>query len=92
MKRQRLDKTVSKYARFGDIQFPRENPLADYDSTWTKHFTDRTLIKDTQCWESTVLFSAREGWINSKSLLCKNLKCTHKNRTSYCSQRSDTKK
>ena len=67
MKRQRLDKTVSKYARFGDIQFPRENPLADYDSTWTKNFTDRTLITVTQCWESTVLFSARQGWINSKS-------------------------
>ena len=44
MKRQRLDKTVSKYARFGDIKFPQENPLADYDSTWTKHFNDGTLI------------------------------------------------
>ena len=55
MKRQRLDRTVSKYARFGDIKFPRENPLADYDSTWTKNFTDRTLITVMQCWESTVL-------------------------------------
>ena len=49
MKRKRLDKKLSNYAIFGDIQFPRDNSLADYDSTWNKHFTDRTLITVTQC-------------------------------------------
>lgn len=49
MKRVRRDINLAEYSVFGDLKFPRENPLADYDSTWDDNFTDRTLITVTQC-------------------------------------------
>ena len=43
------------------MKFPRIDPKADYDSNWSSHFNDRTLISVTQCWESSILFAARLG-------------------------------
>ena len=85
MKRKRVGNKLAKYAIFGDIKFPRKNPSADYDSKWDKLFTDRKLISVTHCYESSILFSAREGWVNSKALLCSKAQCTGKNRTRNCS-------
>ena len=44
MKRRRTDNKSTNYAIFGDIKFPRANPLADYDTRWNTNFNDRTLI------------------------------------------------
>ena len=79
MKRVRLEINNSKYAGFGDLKFPRKNPLADYDSTWDNNLTERKFITVTQCQESSVLFCAREGWINSKAPLCHKPECSRKN-------------
>ena len=48
MKRRRTDNKSTNYAIFGDIKFPRANPLADYDTRWNTNFNDRTLITVTQ--------------------------------------------
>ena len=45
----------------GDILFRRDVPGADYDSTWTKKFNDRTLINVTACLESVIIFASKEG-------------------------------
>ena len=49
MKRARRDIKLANYAVSGDINFPRDNALADYDSTWDNNFTACTLITVTQC-------------------------------------------
>ena len=61
IKRIRLDSIHNNYAVFGDLKFPRDNSLAGYDTQWTTTFNDRTLITVTQCWESSILFAARQG-------------------------------
>ena len=62
MKRARTnDNSTTNYAIFGDIKFPRDNPLADYDTKWNNIFNDRKLITVTQCRESAILFAALEG-------------------------------
>ena len=74
----------------GDLKFPRSCSYADYDSCWSTTFCDRNLINVTACWESTVMFSAREGWVNCHSPCCTKPSCSNKrNRSSYCSKRSD---
>ena len=78
-------------ARFGDLLFPRNCQNADYYSCWTPKFNDRTLIFVTACYESSVLFAAREGWVNSVSPMCTSPKCQGKVRSSYCAKRSDKK-
>ena len=40
MKRKRVGNEPGKYASFGDIQFPRDCPLANYDTKWNRHLTD----------------------------------------------------
>ena len=49
MQRNRVGNKSGKYAIFGNIQFPRDSHLADYDTIWDRHFTDRKLITVTQC-------------------------------------------
>ena len=44
MKRKRVGNESGKYTIFGDIQFPRDSPLADYDTIWDRHFTDRKSV------------------------------------------------
>ena len=44
MKRKRVGNESGKYAIFGDIQFPRDSPLADYGTIWDRQFIDRKLI------------------------------------------------
>ena len=78
-------------ARFGDLLFPQNCQHADYYSCWTPKFNDRTLIFVTAYYESSVLFAAREGWVNSVSRMRTSPKCQDKVRSSYCAKRSDKK-
>ena len=84
--------STTDYAVYVDLKFPRLNPAADYDSTYCDTFNDRTLINVTQCWESSILFAAREGWVDVKAPKCAKNECIDKNNTSYCSQRGSTGK
>ena len=81
--------TTSYLAVCDDLKFPREDPKADYDVIQGPTFTDRMLISATQCWESSLLFAARNGQINSKAPHCKKPECSNKCCTSYCTKRSD---
>ena len=81
--------TGTNIARCGDLAFPRDCRYADYDSSWTPRFCDRTLIRVTACYESSVLFAAREGWVISVAPFCNKPGCRNKVRSSYCSKRSD---
>ena len=54
MKRPNTDNNSTKYAIFGDIKFPRANPLADYDTRWNTNFNERTLITVTQSKENKI--------------------------------------
>ena len=72
----------------GDITFPCNNPRADYEGRWTPTFNDRSLIHLTECWESSVMFSAREGWINTSAPRCLREQCVERNNSSYCVKRS----
>ena len=62
-------------ASYGDLSFQRSCPFADYDSCWCPTFNDRMLINVTACYESTILFAAREGWINSVAPVCTRASC-----------------
>ena len=57
-----IDENDARFAKFGDFYFPRSCTSADYDTRWTSTFNDRTLINVTACFESSVLFAAREAW------------------------------
>ena len=59
-RRRRLSKDID-FAIFKDLSFPRSCPGADYDSTWNSCFCDRDIFRVTSCYESAVLYSAREG-------------------------------
>ena len=73
----------------GDLIFPNECPYADYDTRWMPTFRDCILYRVTACYESSVLFAAREGWINCNAPLCEKQDCKGKDRSSYCYKRSD---
>ena len=83
------EKECGSTASFGDFHFPRSCPLADYDSCWSPTFNDRTLINVTACYESSILFAAREGWINSSAPKCTKLACQTRNPSSRCTKRID---
>ena len=59
-----------RIASIGDLNFPQTCLFANYDIYWCPTFTDRMLINVTACFESTILFAAREGWINSSAPVC----------------------
>ena len=82
----------ASFAGVGDLQFPRTCPLADYDSCWVTTFNDRTLINLTACYESTVLFAAREGWISSSAPSCMKESCQGRTNSSYRTKRNDSNK
>ena len=67
-------------------RFPHTCPLADNDSCWTTTFNDRVLINVTACYESTVLFAAREGWINTIAPFCMKETCLGLSNSSYCTK------
>ena len=71
----------------GDIHFPCTCPSADYETRWTPKLNDRQLILITECYESTIIFAAREGWVNSQAPKCLRNECEGHNRTSYCFKR-----
>ena len=55
--------TDVQIAIFNDLSFPRTCPGADYDTSWHECFHDRTIFAITSCYESAILFAAREGWV-----------------------------
>ena len=79
--------TDISFVIYGDLKFPRVDPAADYDSNWSSTFNDRTLINITRCWESSIIFAARNGKVDSKAPICNRPECLNKNCSSYCSQR-----
>ena len=87
VKRRRKEESKNELAIFNDIQFPKNCPGADYDFSWNHTFCDINLFRVCLCWESAVLFAAREGWVNSVAPQCQ--KCIGKkdNRTGYIFQR-----
>ena len=60
MQKNSTEKNGVRVVKFNDISFPCLCPYADYDTVWTSNFNDRTLINVTSCYESSVLFAARE--------------------------------
>ena len=72
--------------KIGDIVFKTDLQLADYHSSWSSKFNDRTLINVTACTESVIIFASREGWISSTAPTCQRAECRGKNNT--CHQRS----
>ena len=54
-------KESQTFARVGDLKFPKTCSRADYDSRWCPTFHNRSLINVSACFESSVLFAAREG-------------------------------
>ena len=81
-------------AKFHDISFPRTCPGADYDTSWNDCFHDRTIFAITSCYESAVLFAAREGWIIATAPVCQRTACIEKHkaickRKSYIYKRRD---
>ena len=94
MKRARTSTGGVDTAVFNDITFPRTFPGADYDTTWSDCFHDRNIFAVTSCYESTVLFAAREGWIQSQAPVCAQTKCIERHmdmgkRKSYIYKRID---
>ena len=93
MKRARTSTGGVDTAVFNDLTFPRTFSGADYDTTWSECF-HRNIFAVTSCYESTVLFAAREGWVNSQAPVCAQTKCIEKHndiskRKSYIYNRID---
>ena len=63
-KRRRKGQSEIKLPVFNDIKFPRNCPGADYDSSWNDTSCDINF-RVCLCWESAVIFAAREGWIST---------------------------
>lgn len=61
VKRKRKGQSQNNYAVFNDIKFQKNCPGADYDSSWNHTFCDINIFAVCLCWESAVLFAAREG-------------------------------
>ena len=76
---------------YNDICVQRTCPMADYNTEWTPTFNDRMLVNVTACFGSSLLFAAREGWINTHAPICTGSSCEGRNRTSYCSKRTGRK-
>ena len=57
MKRRKIGQNNVKY---GDIVFERDLS-SDYETTWSKHLTDRLLMRVTGSVESAIIFAAKEG-------------------------------
>ena len=95
MKRRRALTTDSDMAIFKDISFPRSCPGADYDMTWNDSFHDRNIFAVMSCYESAVLFAAREGWVVAEAPVCERPGCIAKRkdnckRKSYIFKRNDS--
>ena len=58
-----IDKNMVSY---GDLVFERD-PACDYQTSWSKHFTDRLPMNVTRTVESAILFAAKEGVDSFKS-------------------------
>ena len=62
VKKQKVDDNQSlDLAIFGDLRFPKSFPGADYDTIYRPTLTNRDIYKITACYESSVLFGARQG-------------------------------
>ena len=87
MKRCRTLTTIVDIAIFKDIAFPRTCPGADYDTSWNDCFHDRNIFAISSCYESAVLFAAREGWVIADAPVCERSVCIAK-RTEICKRKS----
>ena len=86
--------TDVQIAIFNDLSFPRTCPGADYDTSWHECFHDRTIFAITSCYESAILFAAREGWVIADAPVCEQQGCIAKHnaickRKSYIYKRKD---
>ena len=96
MKKRRTLTSDVKMAIFKDLVFPRSCPGADYEKSWNDTFRDRDIFAVTACYESTILFCAREGWVVADAPICERTACVLKRqdiikRKSYIYNRSDRK-
>ena len=94
MKRTRRGSSDRDMATYMDLSFPRNCPGADYDSSWNSCFRDRDIYAVSCCYESSVLFAAREGWVVAEAPVCRRHACMVKftldtKRKSYGAKRSD---
>ena len=94
MKRTRRGSSERDMATYMDLSFPRNCPGADYDSSWNSCFRDRDIYAVSCCYESSVLFAAREGWVVAEAPVCRRDACMvnftlDAKRQSYTSKRSD---
>ena len=87
-KKQKVSATKTvEHAIYKDIRFPITTPGADYNSIWTATMTASQLYKIIASWESAVIFSAREGWVNATAPRCLRERCLDKNCKSYLYKR-----
>ena len=87
MKRRRSVTTDVQIAIFNDLSFPRTCPGADYDTSWHECFHDRTIFAITSCYESAILFAAREGWVIADAPVCEQQGCIAKH-NAICKRKS----
>ena len=82
-KRRRKVQSESNTVVYNDIKFTKDCPGADYASSWNDTLCDNNIFRVCLCWESAVLFAAREGWVTSVAPQCQ--KCIGKKdkRTGY---------
>ena len=87
MKRHRTLTTDVNIATLKDISFPRKCAGADYETSWNDTFHDRNIYAVAACYESAVLFAAREGWVVAHTAICKRSECIAK-RMDNCKRNS----
>ena len=89
-KKRRLDAScANQIAVCNDIRFPKLCSAANYEAIWRSDITESEIYGFTACWESAVMFAAREGWVRSKSPKCSKPECSKMNNSSYLKKRSD---
>ena len=88
-KRQRSadDKGKKVVARFRDLVFPIRSNEADYEAEWNETMTSKDLYKILLTPESTILFCARQGWIDADAPTCTKASCCDKISRSYVYER-----
>ena len=84
MKKRCLEnRAFGNQVQVGEIVFTTDFPGADYVSSWSSRFNDRTLINVTACVESVIIFAAKQGWVSPVAPQCSREICKGKNNSSY---------
>ena len=88
LKRQSLGSLSLHRVNVGDLAFPAEVSGANYDAQWKSDMTASDLYAILLTDESSILFCAREGWIDSDAPNCLRKCCNQKaNKSSYLYKR-----